>query len=348
MEKKPTLKDVAALSGVSIATVSRIINGQGDKSARIEVQNRVWEAIRELNYVPNHSAQQLKRKQDAKERMARTVTCVFSRTVDTQTDPFFSEIFRSLEAELLKRDYIMKLVFSAQHLGKEQLIELLKEENSSGLVILGKMDLTMMNKLKKYSPHLLYTGVNRLDASIDQVVCNGYEAGRLGMSFLREQGFKEIVYIGEVEDEIRYRIFCDELRKMGVTSGFHRYTIPCHFSASSAYQTLKKVLMKEDKIRAGMAIFAGNDVTALGAMKALREAGFKIPDDLSIISVDDIEMAQYADPMLTTIRVNREMLGAYAARLIVDRMENGCDVPITVEIPPELVIRESVKVIERK
>lgn len=344
MEKKPTLKDVAALSGVSIATVSRVVNGQAAKSARLEVQNRVWEAVRQLNYVPNHSAQDLKRRQDYTNELVRTVICIFSRTTDTQTDPFFSEISRTLEAELLKRNYLMKLVLSAHHLERHQLITLLKNERSDGLVILGKMDASLVELLKEYSPHLLYTGVNRLDMAIDQVICNGYEAGRLGMNFLLKQGFKEILYIGEVEDEIRYRVFCDELRKLGVTSGFHRYTVACQFSASSAYQVLSKVLAEENRIQKGMAIFAGNDVTALGAIRALREAGFSIPDDVSVISIDDIELAQYAESMLTTVRVNRDMLGRYAARLIVDRMEQGCDIPITIEIPPELVIRESVKV----
>lgn len=348
MGKKPTLKDVAALSGVSIATVSRVVNGKNNKSASIEVQNRVWDAVRQLNYVPNHSAQALKYQQVGKKKLTKTVTCIFSRTADTQTDPFFSEISRALEAELLKRDYIMKFVFSAQHLGCEQLVRLLKNENSSGVVILGKMSATMIAALKECSPHILYTGVNRLNEEIDQVICNGYKVGKLGINFLLEQGFKEMIYIGEVEEESRYQVFCDELQKLGIRKAFDQYTIECPFSAHAAYQALKTTLEQGDKIHAGVALFAGNDVTALGAMKALREWGLKVPEDVSVMSVDDIEMAQYAKPMLTTVRVNRSMLGRYAAWLIVERMEQGCDVPITIEIPPELVIRESVHIIERK
>ncbi|MGT2742434.1 LacI family DNA-binding transcriptional regulator [Streptococcus plurextorum] len=337
-EKKTTLRDVAKLAGVSITTASRVINGEANKSASVAVQNRVWEAVRALSYVPNKAAQDLKRKKTSQDSSDKTVTCIFSRTADTQNDPFFSEIARMLETELLKRGYVMKLVFSAYHLSGQELDRLLRDGITSGVVILGKIEEHHVDIIKRYAKYIVYTGVNQLRFPIDQVICDGYEAGWQAMAHLEKLGFNDIYYVGEVKQEVRFTVFCDYIRKMGIKN--QHKVIECDFAASSAYSAMKKALENGIKPKA---IFCGNDVTALGVIKALREVNLTIPKDVSIVSIDDIEMAQYADPMLTTVRVDRELLGKYTANAIINRIENGNDVPVKVVLPPKLIIRESTR-----
>ncbi|MDQ0222587.1 LacI family DNA-binding transcriptional regulator [Streptococcus moroccensis] len=337
-EKKVTLKDVAKLAGVSITTVSRVINGEASKSASIDVQNRVWEAVRTLSYVPNRAAQELKRKKSRQEMHAKTITCIFSRTADTQRDPFFSEISRMLETELIRRGYVMKLVFSSYHLTSHELDRLLRDEITTGVVVLGKIEQKHIEIIKRYAKFIVYAGVNRLNFSIDQVICDGYEAGWLAMEHLEKLGFDDIYYIGEVENEIRFNLFCDYIRKMKIKQ--QNRVIACDFSANSAYSATKKALETGADPKA---IFCGNDVTALGVLRALREADYNVPKDVSIVSIDDIEMSQYADPMLTTVRVDRDLLGKYAAKLIINRIEEGNDTPIKLLLPPKLIVRDSTK-----
>ena len=334
--RQTTLKDIADLANVSISTVSRVVNGQATKAARPEVQDRIWAAVKELNYVPNTAAQMLKTSLETKK--LRTIACVFSRSLNFQNDPFFSEISRAIETELLRLGYLMKFSVSTQEDPKQTIETLFSNEQVDGVVVLGRTDKRNIELIKKYNKNIVYVGLNKLESEINQVICDGYEATQQALRHLKKRGIKEIYYLGESENEVRFKSYKEFMNQEGIVSGLRKLVIEPPFSSQAAYEHMKKALGKGCRPEG---IFCGNDLTALGAIKAIKEFGLKIPEDVALVSIDNTEIAQFSSPMLTTVSVPLNQLGEVAAKLVVDHSFKRYDLPMTILIPSILVIRES-------
>lgn len=338
MKKQATLKDIARRSNVSIATVSRVINGVGMKAARPEVQDRIWQAVKELDYVPNTAAQMLK-KQDAP-KILKTVACLYTRSSNFQNDPFFSEIARAIETELLQRGCLMKFSTSIQNYPQKTIENFLSNEKVDGVIVLGRTEKKYIDLIKRYNRNVVCVGLNRSSIEANQVICDGFEAATLALNHLSEMGAdKEIFYLGETINEVRYKAFQKFMAEKGITAHLRQYVIETEFSSQKAYEKMQEVLMK------GIVphfLFCGNDLTAFGAIKAIQEANLTIPKDVEIVSIDNIELAQFSSPMLTTINVPTEQMGRLAAKLITEENEES-GLPLTILLPPTLVKRGTTK-----
>lgn len=337
--KKATLKDIARLAGVSVSTVSRVVNGSFSKAAKPETQDRIWDAVKELNYVPNTAAQILKSAESKTE--LKTVACFFSRASDFKSDPFFSEISRAIETELLQQGYLMKYSVSIFENPSKSIELLLSTESVDGVIIVGRTREKHVELIRKYTKNIVYVGLNRLSFNIDQVICDGYEAAVSALNYLEQIGIEDgIYYLGESNLETRYEAFRDYLNDKGVVDNVRDFVIETPFSSQKGYENLLARL--NDGLRP-KGIFCGNDITALGAIKALKETGISVPEDVSLISIDNIEMAQFSNPMLTTIDVPREQLGRMAARHMIDKINYG-ELPVIISLPSSLVVRESTRI----
>ena len=338
MEKNTTLKDIAEKLGISVSTVSRVINGNSVKAANSKLQDKIWQSAKELNYVPNTAAQLLKRSRETDRDSLRTIACVFARADTDQSDPFFSEISRALETELLRQGFIMKYSIYNKGLPQAVLETFLKNEKVDGVIILGRPDKKIINLVCKYNKYVVYVGLNKIDGDIDQVICDGYEAGMLALKHLESIGIRKIFYLGETKSEARYKAYKDFMRQRGFSREVDDYTIESSFRLQTAYDKMK-IFLKKKILPEGL--FCGNDLAALGAIKALTEENIKIPKDISVIGIDDIAMAGFSVPMLTTVSIPKEQLGKKAAKFIVDRILNGNDINVIMMIPFKLIIRES-------
>ena len=340
MEKNTTLKDIAEKLGISVSTVSRVINGNSVKAANSKLQDKIWQTAKELNYVPNTAAQLLKRSRETDRDSLRTIACVFARADTDQSDPFFSEISRALETELLRQGFIMKYSIYNKGLPQAVLETFLKNEKVDGVIILGRPDKKIINLVCKYNKYVVYVGLNKIDGDIDQVICDGYEAGMLALKHLESIGIRKIFYLGETKSEARYKAYKDFMRQRGFSREVDDYTIESSFRLQTAYDKMK-IFLKKKILPEGL--FCGNDLAALGAIKALTEENIKIPKDISVIGIDDIAMAGFSVPMLTTVSIPKEQLGKKAAKFIVDRILNGNDINVIMMIPFKLIIRESTR-----
>ena len=340
MEKNATLKDIAEKLGISVSTVSRVINGNSVKAANSKLQDKIWQTAKELNYVPNTAAQLLKRSRETDRDSLRTIACVFARADTDQSDPFFSEISRALETELLRQGFIMKYSIYNKGLPQAVLETFLKNEKVDGVIILGRPDKKIITLVCKYNKYVVYVGLNKIDGDIDQVICDGYEAGMLALKHLESIGIRKIFYLGETKSEARYKAYKDFMRQRGFSREVDDYTIESSFSLQTAYDKMK-IFLKKKILPEGL--FCGNDLAALGAIKALTEENIKIPKEISVIGIDDIAMAGFSVPMLTTVSIPKEQLGKKAAKFIVDRILNGNDINVIMMIPFKLIIRESTR-----
>lgn len=333
-----TLKEIAAEAGVSISTVSRVINKSSKCPASPEVQNRIWEIVRRTGYVPNATARDLKRgSPGSREVLSRSIACLFARASDVETDLFFSSLARSIEKEAFKHNYILKYSFTAFDINHPSTFRLITDNHVDGVAVLGRCDKQLLKFLKQYFNYVVYTGLNNLEAKYDQIICDGYQATITAIDHLAKLGHKKIAYVGETVNEQRYDGYCAALEQHAIPLQ-KQYVSNVTLSSEGGYRGTAELLAKGCD---ATAFFCPNDVTAIGAMRAIKERGLSIPDDVSIISIDDIDTAQYLTPMLTTIHIPVDEMGQMAAKILIDRIEGGHSLPIKINLPYYIANRES-------
>ena len=263
-----TLKEIAQKAGVSVSTVSRVINNNNSKAASKEVQERIWQIVRETGYTPNLSAKSLQKGTSAPIN-THSLACLFARTPDSPNDPFFSSLARSVETAAYQQNYLVKSSFTAFDLDKPGASPMLMDPSINGVAVLGRIDKAGLKTLKQYFRYVAYTGLNEINAKYDQILCSGYQASITAVEHLIGLGHRHIGYIGETDNETRYSGYKDTLEK-------HR--LPCNATyVSSVPQTsgggLKGALQLLERQPLITAIFCSNDVTAIGAMRAIRDRG---------------------------------------------------------------------------
>lgn len=333
-----TLKEIAAEAGVSISTVSRVINKSSKCPASQEVQDRIWEIVRRTGYVPNSSARELKMGiQENTGTRSRSIACIFARVSEKETDSFFAALARSIEKEAFRYNYILKYTFTAFDINHPGTYRLVTDNHVDGVAVLGRCDKQLLKFLKRYFKCIAYTGLNSLDAKYDQIICSGYDTAVTAVNHLLSLGHRQIAYIGETEHEDRYRGYCDALAAAKIPLR-KELTANVALSSEGGYRGASSLL---DKNCGATAYFCPNDITAIGVMRALKEHNLSIPEDVSLISIDDIETAQYLTPMLTTIHIPVDEMGQMTAKILIDRIEGGHTLPMKISLPYYIANRES-------
>ncbi|PWM23122.1 MAG: LacI family transcriptional regulator [Oscillospiraceae bacterium] len=339
-----TLKEIAEKVGVSPSTVSRVINKNDTKCASQAVRERIWDEVSASGYVPNQYAQRLKmasypQAEAQAEVPERNLACIFARTGDINNDPFFNSIYRAVEKEAFGHGYFLKYSLSFPQIVAPSSLELLKTANIDGIVILGRCKNEHLQLLYSEFRNLIYVGLNDIEPIIDQVVCDGYQVARTAVHYLHSLGHTSIGYIGEIDNEIRYKGYRDEMASLGLTAPKEQ-VIDIHLSMEGGYHGVRR--LREGGGLPG-AIFCCNDITAVGAIKGIKEMGLKIPQDVSLLSIDDIEMASYVTPMLSTISIPKEEMGKMAVKILLDRINKGHRLPMKLELPYQIKRRESCR-----
>lgn len=334
-----TLKEIAKEANVSISTVSRVINHKNTKAASPEVQERIWKIVRESGYTPNASARSLKLGQDVRltENVPKSISCIFARSNTNVTDPFFSQIAKSIEQEAFKSNYFIRHSFTALDIENPEILQQLKQFPSDGAVILGRYDRQLLNFFTEYYKNVIYTGLNPMGPQYDQVVCEGSDIAITAISYLLEMGHTKIGYVGEHKNEVRFNGYKEAMAKLGLPF-YQRNTANVNQTPDGGYKGANLLIKHKADITA---IFCANDSTAIGVIHALKENGFRIPEDISVISVDDIDTAQYLSPMLTTVHIPMEDLGKMTAKILIDRINGGHRLPIKTVLPFYIAKRDS-------
>lgn len=333
-----TLKEIAAEAGVSISTVSRVINKSTKAPASQEIQDRIWEIVRRTGYIPNTSARQLKMGSSTDSQApSRSIACLFARTRQDETDIFFTSLARSIEKEAFKHGYIVKYTFTAFDIRDPNIFRLISDNGADGVAVLGRCDKHLLKFLKQYFRYVAYTGLNSLEANYDQIICDGYQAAITAMEHLFKLGHQRIAYVGETNSENRYQGYAAALSQAGLPF-LRELTADVPLSCEGGYRGADMILKRNVPVTA---LFCPNDITAIGAMRAVKDHGLSIPQDISIISIDDIDTAQYLTPMLTTIHIPVEEMGQMTAKILIDRIEGGHSLPVKISLPYYVAGRES-------
>ena len=331
-----SFREIARRAGVSPSTVSRIVNSKNVSAASPQTQERIWAAVRELGYVPNQHARQLKRPELDQKPQNQNLDCVYARTIGPYLDPFFTVLMRAAEITAFDAGYNLRYHYSVADIqdGKAPFTD----TNSDSAVVLGRIEPRSLSLLKKWYKNIVNIGQNSApDGIFDQVICSGYQAVRTCVEYLRSLGHKKICYMGETDNEQRFQSYLDAMADLEL-GDLTPYVARCLFNPTDGYEATNRLL---DSGVEFTAILCANDMNAVGAMKSLREHRLKVPQDVSIIGINDMETVCYLDPMLTTIHVPLEEMGHLGVKLLIDRIEGGHTSSIKVDVPFTLIQRES-------
>lgn len=330
--QRVTLADVAREAGVSPMTVSRVINDTG----RISDMTRanVREVIERLDYRPSRAARTLVTNQ----------TLIVGIVVPDITNPYFAEILQGAENVMWEHDYSVLLANTDETPSREEaVLSQLEDSTIDGLIICSSR-LPDQKLLSLIKPHQAVVSVNRqLPQPIGSVVSNrdmppGRQRAKRAAQHLIRSGRRRIGYLCLKRSMIAARIdeFLQELATHGLEARPEQCEI-CPPTWQGGYMAGKKLLAENPDLDG---LVGGNDLVALGVMRAAIEAGWHIPDDLAIVGGDDILMASQVAPALTTFRVPKYKMGTMAAKLLLKHME-GDTKNYEYLYEEELIVRES-------
>ena len=339
-----TLREIAAEAGVSISTVSRVINQNTKSPVSKEVQDRIWEIAKRTNYVPRHSKKNTSDSSDlSSTEQLHSIACLFARVPDGASDYFFSTLAKNIEQEAFRHNYILKYTFSAFDIDDPFTLRLIESNNIDGIAVLGRCDKELLKFLKKHFQYVVYSGLNNLDAKYDQIICDGTQISYDVVTRLIEQGHTKIAYIGETQNENRYAGYCSALADAGISVN-QKYIANIVHSTEEGYKGVHHLLNNGCD---ATAFFCADDITAIGAMKAIKEHGLHIPEDVSVASIDDIDTAQYLTPPLTTTHIPLDEMGQMAAKVLIDRIEGGHTKHLKILFPYDIMERKSTAALRK-
>jgi LacI family transcriptional regulator len=331
-----TMKRIAAELGVSITTVSKVLNNRDDIGHATRA--RVLAKVAELGYQPNAVARSL--------TLRRTHT--LGVVIPDLMHSFFVEIVAGIEATASTRGYGLLLCSSNEDPGKErQELDMLRQRQVDGIVLgsanaAGNTDLLQQINTLGVSLVMIDRD-DHPDVPCDRVLTDDHEVGRLATAHLVSQGRKAVAHITGTQ-VVHARRRADGYRAALKAAGVKarpEWIVRGGFKESDGYRGMQKLLSIKPRVDA---VFASNDPAAIGAMKAIWDAGLKVPDDVAVIGAGDITFGDLLRVPLSTVSWSRDDLGRAAAQLLFDRLDgNGKQPhrPQRIVIPPRLVARRS-------
>ena len=309
--QRVTIEDVAREAGVSMMTVSRVINDTGRISD--ETRDYVREVATRLGYRPNRAARTL----------ATNRTMLVGCVVPDITNPYFSEIFQGAEEVFWQEGYNVLVANTNEIPARERaVLSQLDETTIDGLIICSSRlpDKVLFSLLKR---HPVVVTINRRPPQpLASVVAARYRQGAVPLMaarYLQQTGRRRIGFfcLKHSSQYLSIRDFVRELSAEGIAVK-REWCASGHPTWKSGYELGKQLLHAHPELDA---VIGGNDLVALGIMQAAKELGRTIPDDLAITGVDDILLVSQVTPPLTTFRVPKREMGAQAARLLLLRMQ---------------------------
>jgi len=327
-----TIRDVARASGVSYATVSRVLSGYA--FVKETTRNRVMEAVEHLGYVANLPARSL----------AGGHSQIIGLLVPNLDNGYVGTITQGIDQALAHANYDLMLYTSHRHPSKESYyVSAMPNGLTEGMLLVAPLvPAAYLDTLREQNfPYVLIDQADAADNS-NVVEATNWQGAYEATRYLIDLGHARIAFI---KGSSAIRSAADRL--LGYKAALADCDIPFKkelvvegdYQQQTAYALTKRLLQSVDY--PPTAIFASNDISAFGAMDAARECGFRIPDDISVIGFDDIPQASLVYPKLTTVRQPLEQMGKVAVKLLLERIEDRRLPPQRVVLATQLVIRDS-------
>ena len=335
---KTTIKEVAKNAGVSIATVSLVVNNNERISP--ETRRKVLRSIKNLNYIPTKSARDL--------ASQKTGNIGFILTYDhfLRTEPFYTRIFLGSEFEAREGEYyILLTTVRSDYSNEDPLPRFVSDKSVDGIIVAGKIPDILVEKLTDSKIPLVFVDYAPQNGSYPLILIDNVSGGMKASEHLIELGHSSIGFIaGDIRHpSIKERLsgYKTALEKAGINFKEDLVISESPYpDRQNGYSSAQKLFERCKDITA---LFACNDAMAIGAMQFLRDKGYKIPQDVSVVGFDDVEADLMIDPPLTTIRVPKIELGVESFRTMVQILKQKKTVFKKILVPVELIVRKSTK-----
>lgn len=331
-----TIEDIANKAGVSIATVSRVINGS--KPVSNELRLKVMSAIDECNFKPNALAKGL---------VTRT-THIIGIVLPDIGNPVFGNLIKGLNRVVSARGYTLMITDSEGKVANERkLLDIMAEKQADGVIFAGvhiEDDLIRFMKEKSFPIVLVSNMPCDGSAKMNTVLLNNTLAVGQAIDYLFEKGHRRIAYIGGPEHDYS----SGYLRLLGYQEALHRQGLEFEtnlvrygdFTYDSGYALMQSIV--KTNLNLPTAVFAASDVMAAGALNYLHDQGIRIPEEVSVMGLDDSPVAVYTRPALTTIRFSYIEEGVKAASLLLDMIDGRLKDTAIHYVPHQIIERQSV------
>ncbi|MCI1926408.1 MAG: LacI family transcriptional regulator [[Lactobacillus] timonensis] len=331
MKKKVTIRDVARQAGVSVTTVSQILNGKGQRFSK-RTREHVLELRDKLNYVPDFNARNLIL------HSSQTIGVL----VPSMSNSFFSSFIQGVQDKCRTRE-IMPLVFGANHDEKLERYYLtqLVARSVDGLIIASSTITTKTIDEILRPAHLPYVLFDQNGSrGGDRLEVDDYQGGRLAALHLASLGHRHVVMVmpNDATTNVHQRLagFVSVLEEHHISFVPDRDVVSAKLTKRGGYEATRAVLERQPT-----AVFAANDEIAIGLMRGFKEQGVKVPDDISVMGYDGIDFDEYVTPALTTVQQPTHQIGAAAVQMLFKRIDNSAIELQRVFLPVQLISRQS-------
>ena len=324
-----TIKDIAQKAGVSPATVSRVLNYDPDLSVSKETEQKVFEIAEALNYTKHKN----KRRESAVLRLVQ-----WYDSEEELADLYYLAIRLGIEKRA--EELNIRLI-------KEQMSEL-SDTETQGTIAVGKFDQAQMKQLKKLNEELLFVDFDGLALGINSLVVDFSQGVQLIIDQFIKEKHERIGILSGMEytkgsrheiDDPRFLVFREYLTRLKLYNEADH--LQGAFTIEGGYTAMKAYL--ESHTDYPTAFFASSDALAIGAMRAIQGHGLRIPEDISVIGFNDVSVAKYVTPALTTVKVYTEWMGELAVSTILELIQEKAPVPRKITVGTELILRESTR-----
>lgn len=327
-----TIKDVAREAGVSLGTVSNVLNKKA--GVKTETKEKVHDAIDRLGFRYNMNASALR----------TGATKNIGLIIPTIVNPYYPELARGVEDALRKENFTLFLCNSDRNIGKErQYVNALLSKGADGLILVkSKLPEEELRQLAARTLLVLVDHDGENSQSFCSVNVDDDEGITQGMALLEQYGHEQIAFISGLEDAYssmcRIKSFRKCLKQRNLECR-QEYMVNGDFSWNSGYVGAKQLLSLAVP---PTAIFAANDIMAIGAIRAILDSGKRIPEDISVLGYDDIEMGKFCMPTLTTVHQPKYQVGTEAVKLLLKEVNKETIFDRCILMNTRVVMRESV------
>jgi DNA-binding LacI/PurR family transcriptional regulator len=350
-----TIRDVAQQASVSIATVSRVLNNH--TSVKDGVRQRVLQAATNLGYsLPEQFiTEPVDSVNNSKRGLKEIGVLLYDPNLGNNAptaNPFWSPILFGASSEASKSKIkVSYQPISLLNQSPETLLANLREMDFSGILLVGPTDLQLVKLIQHLKlPLVLIDNYIPGLENVDSVMSNSFEGTREAVSHLIANGHRNIVFMGSTSTsgaEPVSTIYSIEQRAIGYRMALLYAGLdvnpqlfePSKLTPEGGYEACKRLLARKVRFSS---IFCANDMVAIGALKALREAGLRVPEDVSLVGFDDLDVAAHLSPALTTVRIQKGDLGAVGVKTLLNRAQDPTSPAMTITLGVELIQRESV------
>jgi DNA-binding LacI/PurR family transcriptional regulator len=330
---KATIHDIAKIAGVSKSTVSRVISGNGYVSP--EAREKVLRATEVLNYRPNALARAMV------SRHTRNIgVIIYRQHYPIASHPFYGKILDSILETAAQMDYSI-FVSTDQEISSRS-ADFLLEKRVDGLILISRLNHELIDYFKGSDIPFVMVNGSTDDQDVIHLVNDDLNGGRMAADHFLACGYRSIAVIAGPQDHRSHSLRLRGFRARLAESGIHLADRQICYAATSQFQEgYQFVHTMRKEAQMPEAIFATNDMMAIGAIQAISETGGRIPTDIAVMGFDDIDFAAMSNPSLTTVKSAKSQMGRQAVEMLDQLIQGNTDLPKRAQFSAELIVRSS-------